>query len=386
MGVFLCVAAQVAWLSVKKAAKAGENSPSIRLGVVTWLKDATVKGEKPTFTYALEAAKAYFSEVNANGGIHGRKIELVVRDSPYRMEETIQATTQLLEDEPDLVALMWPFCDVQTAAVLEASRKTEIPVLFPISNNKLRNRRLFQLRPSSLDENDVLVRIKLPLPQNVPVAMVSERDDTCMAGRESFLRFSERKISADYFIGPVDPEGNWKQEMNEHLNSLIKKESPIVFLNALTSAIPFLEEAHRKGFHPLYIAGSTINLSMVTDEKRLLFDNIYATEYLPLVSVSGNLPIVQELVRLMTKAGFTTLNQQTLQGLLGAKLVEKALLAAGPNPTRSGLAAALMRMNDLDIGGIKLSFSETKHRGTNKTYLYKYEKGIPREIPMPQIK
>ena len=45
---------------------------------------------------ATKAAQLVFDEVNANGGIHGRKIRFVVEDHAYQMPKAIQGLNKLL--------------------------------------------------------------------------------------------------------------------------------------------------------------------------------------------------------------------------------------------------------------------------------------------------
>lgn len=51
------------------------------------------------FSAATDAASAYFSCVNANGGIHGRPIEYMVENDQWNPELAAQAASKLVEDE-----------------------------------------------------------------------------------------------------------------------------------------------------------------------------------------------------------------------------------------------------------------------------------------------
>lgn len=45
---------------------------------------------------------AYFAHVNANGGIYGRKIRVVLKDDSYKPDQTLAQTRQLLAEEKPL--------------------------------------------------------------------------------------------------------------------------------------------------------------------------------------------------------------------------------------------------------------------------------------------
>src|SRR5262249_44449335 len=53
----------------------------------------------PAATYGVSssnAVKMRFDEVNASGGIHGRKIKLIVEDTQYQVPRAVQAGTKLI--------------------------------------------------------------------------------------------------------------------------------------------------------------------------------------------------------------------------------------------------------------------------------------------------
>jgi len=54
----------------------------------------------PAATYGVSssnAVKMRFDEVNASGGIHGRKIKLIVEDTQYQVPRAVQAGTKLID-------------------------------------------------------------------------------------------------------------------------------------------------------------------------------------------------------------------------------------------------------------------------------------------------
>ena len=46
---------------------------------------------------AVQAAKIYFDEINAAGGVHGRQIRLVVEDHAYRLKQCLRLTNWLIQ-------------------------------------------------------------------------------------------------------------------------------------------------------------------------------------------------------------------------------------------------------------------------------------------------
>ena len=52
----------------------------------------------PTGIHLRAGAQLYFDRVNAGGGVHGAKVQLVTRDDAYKVTETVKLTRELLKE------------------------------------------------------------------------------------------------------------------------------------------------------------------------------------------------------------------------------------------------------------------------------------------------
>jgi len=55
---------------------------------------------------AMNAAKLYLDEVNANGGVHGRTIRLIVEDHAYQLPKAMQGLNKLVNSDKVFAMLM----------------------------------------------------------------------------------------------------------------------------------------------------------------------------------------------------------------------------------------------------------------------------------------
>jgi ABC-type branched-subunit amino acid transport system substrate-binding protein len=79
--------------AISPRSEIGVSSTSIKLGITLPMTGSASAGYKE-----LPAAmKAYFDYVNANGGVHGRKINLLVKNDGYLPKQSIQMTQDLLK-------------------------------------------------------------------------------------------------------------------------------------------------------------------------------------------------------------------------------------------------------------------------------------------------
>ena len=80
-----------------------------------------------------KAQAAYFAMVNANGGVNGRKINLISLDDGYSPPKAVEQTRKLVESE-NVLALFSPLGTAPIAAVHKYVNAKKVPHLFIASN------------------------------------------------------------------------------------------------------------------------------------------------------------------------------------------------------------------------------------------------------------
>lgn len=103
---------------------------------------------------------AYFDEVNAQGGIYNRKIQLEVAEFTGDADSTTKNLRRLLEDDP-IFALIAPFAPNLEQDVLLQSESRNVPQIGPYTlfpdNDPIRSRTTFYLRQGLNDEAAAMV-------------------------------------------------------------------------------------------------------------------------------------------------------------------------------------------------------------------------------------
>lgn len=77
-----------------RAADVGVTDSEIKLGMVNVQTGPAASLGKGM----LAGAEVVFKEVNANGGVNGRKINLLVGDDGYEPEKAVDATLKMIEE------------------------------------------------------------------------------------------------------------------------------------------------------------------------------------------------------------------------------------------------------------------------------------------------
>ncbi len=89
----------------------------------------------PAATYGVSSSNAVrmrFDEVNARGGIHGRKIKLVVEDTQYQVPRAVQAGNKLINRD-NIFAMVAGLGTPMNNALFKEQFDAGVPNLFPLS-------------------------------------------------------------------------------------------------------------------------------------------------------------------------------------------------------------------------------------------------------------
>jgi branched-chain amino acid transport system substrate-binding protein len=126
LGALMAVA--LAGLALAQGESRGITKTEIVLGMHTDLSG-------PAATYGVSssnAVKMRFDEVNEKGGIHGRKIRLVVEDTQYQVPRAVQAGTKLINRDR-IFAMVAPLGTPMNNALFKDQLDAGVPNLFPLS-------------------------------------------------------------------------------------------------------------------------------------------------------------------------------------------------------------------------------------------------------------
>jgi branched-chain amino acid transport system substrate-binding protein len=124
----LAVAVGLAGVATAQRETRGVSKTEIVLGMHTDLSG-------PAATYGVSssnAVKMRFDEANEKGGIHGRKIKLIVEDTQYQVPRAVQAGTKLIQRDR-IFAMVAALGTPMNNALFKEQFDAGVPNLFPLS-------------------------------------------------------------------------------------------------------------------------------------------------------------------------------------------------------------------------------------------------------------
>ena len=314
--------------------------------------------------------------INAEGGIHGRKIKYYLRDDGYMPPRTKSIVKELVEDK-GIFALASGVGTATGMAVKKYLNKKKVPWVGPATGSSHwaypPTKYLWADYPLYFDEAAILVKYAVQTLGKKRIAFFYQNDDygkEGLVGAEAALEKLGMKLVASVSVEPLDTD------LSSHCMKL-KAAKPDCVINWLLpkhGAI-ILGTAAKMGFKPQWMTTSTLSdiPIMYKISKGLFKDVIFVT--------FGELPDSKAPLMLKYKKAQEKFAPKDRWGIFfyaGFIFVEpmvEGLKRCGRDLTVDNFVKAMDSIKDYQGIGPKISFSLKKRQGTRSVFLAKCLKG-----------
>jgi ABC-type branched-subunit amino acid transport system substrate-binding protein len=303
---------------------------------------------------------AYFNVLNAKGGVHGRRIELVTLDDGYVVERSVENAKKLL-DQDEVLAFLGMFGSANYGALLPLINERAIPSLAPFSgSDELRAQKsptTFWLRASYGDETEKIIDQLTTLGIN-KIAVFYQDDafgKSGLAGVEKALAKRKMKIVA---AGAFDKTKNDVRDAVKTIGAA--DPQGVVMISTYKPTAAFVREMRQAGKQSQFFALSVVGYKALQAEMGQSAAGIAIAQVVP-YPWSGVTAIVREFLALppefAPKSGPT---YTVLEGYIAAKIMAEGLRRAGPQPTREKLVSALASLQKYDLGNFVVDYGKDR--------------------------
>jgi ABC-type branched-subunit amino acid transport system substrate-binding protein len=307
--------------------------------------------------------KAYFDNVNAQGGVYGRKIELKTRDDKYEGNLCADNTRKFIQEDK-VFALISYIGTPTTVAAMPIFTEAKVPLIGPFTGAEaLRNpvnRYIFNVRASYFDETEKIVE-QLVSTGNRKIAVFYQDDAYGQAGLKGVQIAMDKRNLKIIALGKVERNTVNVQDAVKTINAV--QPDGVIMISAYTSIAEFVREMKAAGsttqFHNVSFVGSTALADALKDEGY----GVAISQVVPF-PWGPEVRIVKEYQEVLAKAGHTDYNFSSLEGFIVGEVMVDALRRAGKNLTREKLITALEGMNNVDLGDFVVNFSPANHSGS----------------------
>ena len=351
---------------------------------------------------------AWFDDINAKGGVHGRKIVLRAYDDKYSPTPAVENTVRLIDKDDAFVLFDYVGTPTTTRVLplLKHHGDQSVFLFCPFTGAEPMRRPpygdfVFNLRASYHDETAGLVNQFVGIGRK-RIAVFYQIDAYGRGGWEGVrqaLAVHGLRIAAEatYRRG-----ARFEQSMREQVDILRgtdadKAPDAVVCVGAYAACAAFVRDARDAGWDVpianVSFVGSEILLNLLkkageASGKDYTHDLINS-QVVP-SPFRRDLPGVEKYRELMDKhrpeppdqapKDYQPLDYSfvSLEGFLNARLLTEVLERVGPEPRRDRVRKAAESIKDLDLGlgpDALVSFGPDRHQGTDRVYYTAVEDG-----------
>jgi len=325
-------------------------------------------------------AKAYFSLVNAQGGVNGRKLELETRDDGYEADRAAPCWENLQKAGVFAAAF---FVGTPTAVKyipLADASHTPLVGLFTGAQALIEpvHRSIFNIRASYFDETREQVDGLWDQAGVRKIAVLYQNDPFGTAVLEGVKRALARHHSTPVALGTFERNTLVVEQGIKDVRA--GNPEAVVLVGPYAPVNAILKQAHAAGWHPRFLTVSFVGTEGLLRIGAQDAEGMIITQVVPPYDRT-DLPTVKLYREALEKyMGNTQPSFVSLEGFVDAMVLVDALRNAGHDLTRDKLISTLENTHRKDIGlgsNLLLSFSPTSHKGLDAVYVTVIKAGQP---------
>lgn len=309
-----------------------------------------------------DGADVYIADVNAKGGIAGRRIVVKDRDDGYSADRAQVEVTALIESDK-VFALLGAFGTPTLPTVLKAIESAGVPLIGAsnVADDARRpaRRYAFPVRASSFAEAAATVKHQ---------SMIGAKRFIVLSCKESFgPAGAAAYVAALNQASLAAPEITFSAISDDPklvARRLIATPHEAILVSALPKAVAAVAREYvRLGGNAVMIGLAAIRIDDLRAELGPLAAGIVLSQALPSPFTVASVLSIEYRRLMSTYKPNTELSYFGLEGFLEAKVLMEGLKRTGANLTRERLVSALESMTDHDLGGLFVHYGKGVRTG-----------------------
>jgi branched-chain amino acid transport system substrate-binding protein len=299
---------------------------------------------------------AAFAEINAKGGVHGRKLELISRDDGYDPDRSVLQTFKLI-DEDKVFALIGAVGTPTSVVTVPIAKAQNIPFIGPFTgagflrDDELHN--VVNIRASYAAEAEAWVK-HLTEDRHIKRIAIFYQDDSY--GRDGLAGV---KLALEKRGMELAAEATYERNTKAVASAMrwLKRVEPdaVVMVGSYEPCAEFIKLARQSDFNPLFVNISFVGANALAKELGRAGEGVIVSQVVPFpwdasVKVVADYQAAEKALDPELLPDFVS-----LEGYLSGRLAAAALEIAGRNPTRAELLRVINEVGSFDISGDKLT-------------------------------
>jgi ABC-type branched-subunit amino acid transport system substrate-binding protein len=353
-------------LAVPALAEDGVTADTITFG-----QAAVLEGPASALGLGMQLGlNAAFNEINAKGGVHGRKIKLISANDGYEPDRAIAATKKLIEEDK-VFALVGPVGTPTSAAAQPIATAAKVPFMGAFTGaGFLRNVKLdnvINVRASYDAETEAWVKHLTEDLKISKIAIFYQDDAFGRAGLSGFKKaMDKRKME-------IAAEATYERNTVAVKSGVLalKRAEPeaVVIVGAYKPVAEFIKLSRKVNFNPVFVNISFVGANALAKELGPEGNGVIVSQVVPFPGDTSLKVVADYHAALKATDAKAEPEFVSLEGYLVGRLAIAALDKMGKDVTREGLVKAIKETGKFDIGGLPMTFSAEKNEGLDKVWM-----------------
>ncbi|MFN7856267.1 MAG: ABC transporter substrate-binding protein [Acidovorax sp.] len=314
----------------------------------------------------VSATQVYLDAVNAQGGVHGRRIRMVTMDDGYEPPNTVKNVNRMMEDS-GVFALCNLTGTANVAAILPLLTQQDppLPLIAPFTGADLVRSpaitHVFNIRASYGDEAEKLVQHLTTLGV-LRIGVLWVNNGFGKDGLAGVRRSMEKRGYNLHADAPIQADAS---DVQRAVASLSRSgPDAIIMITAGAPTVAFIK-AYRAvnratRFYTLSVMGTQATVRALGPEGV----GVVVTTVVPL-PWSQSMPLAREYRTALTQAGFAqNISLIGMEAYLNIKVLVEGLRRAGKDLTRARFMEGLESLRRVDFGGFEVDFGRGVRQGS----------------------
>jgi ABC-type branched-subunit amino acid transport system substrate-binding protein len=338
---------------------------------ITFGQAAVLEGPASALGLGMQKGlNAAFDEINAKGGVHGRKIKLISVNDGYEPDRAIAATKKLIEEEK-VFALIGPVGTPTSAAAQPIATAAKVPFMGAFTgagflrNVKLEN--VINVRASYDAETEAWVKHLTEDLKISKIAIFYQDDAFGRAGLSGFKKaMDKRKME---IAAEATYERNTVAVKTGVLTLKRAEPEAVVIVGAYKPVAEFIKLSRKTGFNPVFVNISFVGANALARELGPEGRGVIVSQVVPFPGDTSLKVVADYHAALKAADPKAEAEFVSLEGYLVGRLAIAALEKAGKDVTREEMLKAIKDTGKFDIGGLPMTFSAEKNEGLDKVFM-----------------
>ncbi|HYC76200.1 MAG TPA: ABC transporter substrate-binding protein [Planctomycetota bacterium] len=314
--------------------------------------------------------EAAFDEVNAAGGVHGRRLKLTSYDDRYEPAPCAENTKSLLERDRVFALLGYvgtPTCNA-AKPVFEPAGAPFVGPFTGAATLRTGVKTIFNLRASYEQETAAMAEGLVKGLGVRDVGVFYQNDaygGTIRAGANKALEALGVRPSCE-----ATYERNTLAVDDGVRKFLAARPRAVVLGGAYAPCAAFVKRCKEAGYDPIFLSVSFVGPEKFVEHLGAAAEGEVVTQVVP-SPLESELPAAKSFRAALTKLGRDAdVNHVAFEGYLSARLFVEGLRAAGPDLDRPRFAAAMENLADVDLGiGYPVGFRGRGRQASDRVWV-----------------